>query len=107
MPKVLTYQTMKEKTYKTLLREQIQNSARGTNVTSNPTQHIQNIAQTTNVPNNQTEHIQNGVRCTNLPNSHTEQIQNGVQNTHVTKILQNTFKTVHKALTYQTVKQST
>ena len=107
MPKALTYQTIKEKTYKTLLTEHIQNSARGTNVTSNPTQHIQNIAQTTNVPNNQTEHIQNGVQCTNLPNSHTEHIQNGVQNTHVTKILQNTFKTVRKALTYQTVKQST
>ena len=90
MPKALTYQTIKEKTYKKLSTEHIQNiqnSARGTNVTNNPTQ--------------------NGARCTNLPNSHTEHIQNGVQNTHVTKILKNTFKTVRKELTYQTVKQNT
>ena len=44
------------------MKQNTQNSARGTNVTNNETEHIQNSSRDTNATNNQTEYIQNSER---------------------------------------------
>ena len=65
MREQLTYQTIKQNTYKTVRNalqgkqasKHIENSAQDTTVTKNQTDHIQNIVQGINVTWNQTEHI--------------------------------------------------